>query len=82
MCFSGRVQPGRQCKTVITGSWDVSVRLWDATTGKPVGQPLAHKGRVSAVAFSPNGKSVLTGSDDNTVQPGTLPPGKSIKDQH
>src|SRR5262249_27772806 len=34
--------------------------LWDATTGKPL-KPTAHGGPVWAVAFSPNGRALVTG---------------------
>lgn len=39
------------------------VRLWDAATGQPLGQLLRHDAYVWAVAFSPDGKKVATGSD-------------------
>jgi roadblock/LC7 domain-containing protein len=55
-------------KAVLTGSADNTARLWEAATGRPLGQPLAHQGQVSAVAFSPDGKAVLTGSEDNTAR--------------
>ena len=37
-------------------------RLWDAATGKPIGDPLKHNGWVNAVAFSPDGKKIATAS--------------------
>ncbi|MEO8498913.1 MAG: hypothetical protein ABI614_27945, partial [Planctomycetota bacterium] len=43
-------------------------RLWDAKTGAPRGEPMKQEGSVSAVAFSPNGDTVLTGSQDNTAR--------------
>ena len=50
-------------KTVITGSRnDLSARLWDAATGKPIGRPLTHQSGVLSVSFSPDGKTVLTTS--------------------
>ena len=49
-------------KTVLTGSWDGTARLWDAATAQPLGPPMRHQGEVLAVAFSPDGKTVLTGS--------------------
>ena len=55
-------------RTVVTGSWDNTARLWDAKTRKPIGQPLEHKGRVSSVAFSPDNRTVVTGSWDNTAR--------------
>ncbi len=55
-------------KTVITGSEDGTARLWDASTGRPLGPPLTHQGAVRAVAFSPDGKTVITGSRDGTAR--------------
>jgi WD40 repeat protein len=43
-------------------------RLWDAATGQPRGDPLPHQGAVVAVAFRPDGKTVLTGSTDRTAR--------------
>ena len=55
-------------KTVLTGSWDKTARLWDAATGAPVGEPLAHDDWVSSVAFSPDGRTILTGCYDRTAR--------------
>jgi WD40 repeat protein len=42
-------------KTILTGSFDKTARFWDATNGRPVGQPLPHRGPVKAMTFSPDG---------------------------
>jgi WD40 repeat protein len=56
-------------KRIVSGGWDKTVRVWDADTGKPVGQPLTgHTGRVFSVAFSPDGKRIVSGSDDKTLR--------------
>jgi WD40 repeat protein len=52
-------------QTVITGSGDTA-RLWDATTGQPLGEPLKHEKSVNVVAFNSDGLTVLTGSEDGT----------------
>jgi WD40 repeat protein len=46
----------------------LTARLWQTTTGEPVGPPLQHRGEVRAVAFSPDGKALLTGSQDGTAR--------------
>ena len=56
-------------KRIVSGSCDNTVRLWDAATGQPIGQPLTgHTDTVSSVAFSPDGKRIASGSADDTVR--------------
>jgi tetratricopeptide (TPR) repeat protein len=44
------------------------MRLWD-TSGKPIGQPFkGHQDEVISVAFSPDGKTIVSGSSDNTIR--------------
>jgi serine/threonine protein kinase/WD40 repeat protein len=52
----GRVEP------------DLTIHLWHADTLQPVGEPLAgHKNWVNALAFSPDGKQLLSGDADGVV---------------
>jgi WD40 repeat protein len=37
-----------------------TVQLWDAATGKPASDPLPDTGRITKLAFSPDGKTLLT----------------------
>ena len=54
---------------IVSGSTDKTVRLWDATTGKPIGEPLrGHDDWVSAVAFSPDGGRIASASMDGTIR--------------
>lgn len=54
---------------IVTGSEDTTVRLWDAVTGQPIGQPWqGHTGPVNSVAFSQDGTRLVTGSSDKTVR--------------
>jgi WD40 repeat protein len=55
-------------KTVASGSYDKTVRLWDAATGEERQKLEGHDEIVTAVAFSPDGKTVATGSDNKTVR--------------
>ncbi|WP_173059519.1 WD40 repeat domain-containing protein [Phytohabitans houttuyneae] len=48
---------------------DQTVRLWDITTRKQIGQAFeGHAGVVRSVAFSPDGKTLASGSADSTVR--------------
>jgi WD40 repeat protein len=53
--------------TVVIGSGNTA-RLWSTADGTSPGQPLTHDGAISAVAFSPDGKTILTGSADKTAR--------------
>ena len=50
----------RDGRTILTGSTDGTACLWSTATTQAVGAPLAHQGEVDAVAFSPDGHSLLT----------------------
>jgi WD40 repeat protein/tetratricopeptide (TPR) repeat protein len=45
-----------------TKSWG-EARLWSVATGKELTPPMRHQGLLKAVAFSPDGNAVLTGSE-------------------
>ena len=54
---------------IASGSWDNTLRLWDAKTGAALGEPLrGHTNWVRSVAFSPEGKRLVSGSQDFTVR--------------
>ena len=54
---------------IASGGADKTVRLWDANTGKPIGQPLhGHDDAVMSVAFSPDGTRIASGGADNTIR--------------
>ncbi|KAH0555818.1 hypothetical protein GP486_006235 [Trichoglossum hirsutum] len=56
-------------KQIVSGSWDTTVRRWDAATGAPLLPALeGHTSRVTSVAFSPDGKQIVSGSWDTTVR--------------
>ncbi|KAG8791588.1 hypothetical protein FRC12_008701 [Ceratobasidium sp. 428] len=56
-------------RRIVSGSWDGTVRAWDAETGAPVGDPLVgHSSRVTSVAYSPDGRHIVSGSSDHTIR--------------
>ncbi|MGL4552082.1 MAG: WD40 repeat domain-containing protein, partial [Gemmataceae bacterium] len=53
---------------LVTGSYDRSLKLWDAATGKVLSEwKDVHKGHLRTVAFSPDGKRLVTAGADNRV---------------
>ncbi|PPR04541.1 hypothetical protein CVT26_002508 [Gymnopilus dilepis] len=75
-------------RRIVSGSWDMTIWIWDSETGEPVRPPLlGHENLVFSVAFSLDGKKIASGSSDGTVRlwdPETgetlLPPLKSHYD--
>ena len=56
-------------KHIASGSWEKTIRLWDAQTGCQVGNPLqGHTDSVNSVAFSPDGRHIVSGSLDKTIR--------------
>jgi len=55
-------------KYALTGSQDHTARLWDVVSGQQLRVFTGHADSVPGVAFSPDGKLVLTSSMDGSVR--------------
>ncbi|CAE7085759.1 unnamed protein product, partial [Rhizoctonia solani] len=56
-------------KSVVSGSEDNTVRIWDSNGSSPIGEPLkGHSSSVSSVSYSPLGNRIACGSFDNTIR--------------
>ena len=53
--------------TIASGSYDKTIRLWNANTGRHIRTLTGHTHWVYSVAFSPDGKTIASGSSDRTV---------------
>jgi WD40 repeat protein len=55
-------------KTVISGSRDNTIKIWDLDTGTEKFTLQGHRNSVRAISVTPDGKTVISGSDDNTIK--------------
>lgn len=56
-------------RILISGSYDGTVRRWDAASGMPIGAPLrGHSSLVCAVACSPRGDLLASGGEDARIR--------------
>lgn len=59
-------------RSIVSGSHDGYLQLWDARTALPAGQAWLGHGPVSSIAFGPAGR-IVTGSPDGSLQQWNLP---------
>ena len=78
-CIAWRSAP--MASASCRGAGDNTLRLWEADSGKPIGEPMkGHTNYVCSVAFSPDGKRIVSGSFDNTLRLWEADSGKPIGD--
>ena len=56
------------------GGTENIIRFWDASTGDEVDTQPGHHGAIGDAVFSPDGKALVTVSEDRTLVSGTQPP--------
>jgi len=63
---------------LVTGSYDNTLKLWNAKNGKEIRTFSMHTGPVRTVCFSPDGNRILTSSVDNNAQVYDITTGKLL----
>ena len=64
-------------KTLASGSYDKTIKLWDLETGQ-FRNLKGHEKSVTSVSFSSDGKTLASGSNDGTIKLWNLETGKEI----
>lgn len=59
----------QKAKTIVSGgSRDGTIKIWDLATGKLLRTLTGHSEVVLSVAISPDGQTIVSGSDDKTIK--------------
>jgi WD40 repeat protein len=66
-------------KTLVTGSKDRTLKLWNVATGRELRTLVGHMESVTSVAFSPDGKTVVSGSEDHTLRLWDVVTGRELR---
>ena len=66
-------------KTLVSGSWDKTIKLWNVETGKEIRTLKGHDELVRSVNFSPDGKTLVSGSLDKTIKLWNVETGEEIR---
>ena len=66
-------------KTLASGSWDNTIKIWDRETGKEIRTLHGHDDAVYSLSFSPDGKTLASSSADNTIKFWNVDTGKEIR---
>ena len=53
---------------IASGSYDQTLKLWDANSGDCLATMTGHRGSICTVAYSPEGSRIASGSDDQTLK--------------
>lgn len=55
-------------QTLVSGSSNGKIKLWDISTGEEIGTFTGHFHQVNALVFSPDGQTLISASADSTIK--------------
>ena len=67
--------------SMLTGTGYESVNLWEVDSGEKIATLTGHTEWVNAVAFSPDGRSLVSGGDDETLRIWDVTPYRAIPEE-
>ncbi|VFM94970.1 MAG: WD40 repeat [Candidatus Kentron sp. G] len=79
ICWDDCIRFSPDGRRLLSGSWDNTLKLWDAATGREMRAFRGHKGDVWSVALSPDGRQVLSGGDDHTLRLWDVATGRAVR---
>jgi WD40 repeat protein len=65
-------------KTLASGSYDTTIKLWNLSTGKEIATLRGHTDWIFSVAFTPDGKTLASASQDDTARLWDVVTGREI----
>ena len=65
-------------KMLASGGSDMTVQLWNITTGEPLTTFTGHNSGINALTFSPDSRTLASGSADGTIQFWNVKTGNSL----
>jgi WD40 repeat protein len=64
--------------TIVSGSKDKTIKIWDLATGKLLHTLTGHSDEVNSIAISSDGKTIVSGSRDKTIKIWDITTGKLL----
>jgi WD40 repeat protein len=55
-------------ESIISCSWDYSIKIWEVKTGNLLKTLLGHKNTVSEVLYTPDSIKIISSAHDNTIK--------------
>ncbi|ARV61577.1 serine/threonine protein kinase [Nostocales cyanobacterium HT-58-2] len=68
--------------TLVSGSFDTTLKLWNLANGKEISTLEGYAGSVYAVAISPDGRTVASGNGDKTIKLWNPLTGQEVRTLH
>ncbi len=66
-------------KLILTASDDLTIKLWDAASGRVIRVLSGHTKTINRALFSPDGKTIFSASEDGTVRIWDVASGRAVR---